>query len=218
MITNGGGNDTRVSAVGSGGFNSPDPMVDHYPDSDSPVEKRFLPAVALAVAEWFPILEGRALAVSEASITKENIPTLPLVMVAFARSTSEQSAHSRSEMFECQDAFVIEFLMKPERYKRRDGSDSPFWSYYDYEEIRDTLLEGFTEWMGPGDERVAYRGMTITADPLAVDLTFAFLATYTWCAKPKRRGIPYTITAKLCPPPSCIPEGFEPTKGDLKCQ
>lgn len=109
-------------------------------------DTRFLPAVAEAVGQWFPELGGRALAVSEVTITKENIPTLPLAMVAFVKSTGNQPDNSTSEMFDIVDSFVIEFWLEPARYKKANGSETPFWSFYDYDAVRDTLLSNLVRW------------------------------------------------------------------------
>jgi hypothetical protein len=131
-------------------------------------------------------------------------------MVAFARSTSEQPLHQRSEMFEIQDAFIIEFWMEPSRYKKANGSETPFWSYYDYEAVRDTLLANITQWETPGGERIAFRGLTIDADPLAVTLSFAFIASFRWCSPVTEFGIPFTISSRLCAPAiTCVPTCLE---------
>jgi hypothetical protein len=169
-------------------------------------DPRFLPAVAEAVAEWFPELQGRALAVSEVSVTKENVPSLPLALVAFVRSTAEPPRRSYAESFEVADAFIIEFWLEPARYRKSNGSETPFWSYYPYEEIRDTLLNNLVRWPTPGGEHIAYRGLNIEAEPLAVTLTFAFVATFNWCAKIPDRGDPFKIGFKLCTPASCLPD------------
>lgn len=176
----------------------------------APVAKtRFLPALAEQIALWFPELGGRALAVSEVSVTKDNVPTLPLVMAAFVRSTANPPT-SNNSMFEIVDTFVVDFWLEPERYKRANGTETPFWSYYDYENIRDTLLGNMARWETPGGERVAYRGMTIEAEPLAVTLTFTFMATFRWCAPRKDFGEPFTVGFNLCPPDDCcIPDCME---------
>jgi len=169
-------------------------------------DPRFLPAVAEAVAEWFPEVQGRALAVSEVSITKENIPTLPLVLVAFVRGTADPPKTSYAQSFEIDDAFVIEFWLEPARYRKANGSETPFWSYYPYEEIRDTLLTNLVRWPTPGGERITYRGLNIEADSFAVVLTFAFHATQRWCADIRDQGEPFKIGFKLCTPASCLPD------------
>jgi hypothetical protein len=174
-------------------------------------ETRFLPALAEAVGQWFPELGGRSLAVSEVEITKENVPTLPLAMVAFIRSTADPPTKSRADMFEMVDTFIIDFWMEPARYKKANGSETPFWSFYDYERIRDTLLTNIVRWESPGGERIAFRGMNIEAEPLAVTLTFTFQATFRWCPSgPKDLGEPFTIGFNMCSAAECcIPECME---------
>ena len=151
-------------------------------------------------------MNGRALAVSEVSITKENVPTLPLAMVAFIRSTANPPSHSNAEMFEVVDTFIVDFWLEPARYKKANGTETPFWSYYDYEAIRDTLLSNMVRWETPGGERLAYRGLTIEAEPLAVTLTFTFMATFRWCPNKKEFGEPFTIGFNLCTDPGCVPD------------
>ena len=143
---------------------------------------KLLPTLAAKIAEWFPELNGRAIAVSEAEITKENIPGLPLVMVAFAKSVSEHPTNAAHYSIQMTDTIVVEFWMEPSRYKRQNGSETPFWSYYDYESIRNILLSNIINWDGPNNERFGYRSMTIEADALAVVLTFTFAAMFGWCA------------------------------------
>lgn len=174
-------------------------------DAVTPVAKtRFLPALAEAIAEWFPELNGRSLAVSEVEINKENVPTLPLVMTAFLRSAADENSN-RTEIFNITDTIVIGFWLEPARYKKANGAETPFWSYYDYEEIRDTLLTNLARWESPGGERLSYRGLTIEAAPLAVILTFTFSATFRWCATPKDFGSPFKIGFNLCTPVGCCP-------------
>src|SRR5262245_5153811 len=154
---------------------------------------RLLPSLAEAIAEWFPELNGRALAVSECTVTKENVPTLPLVMLAFVRSTATPPTHSRAEMFEMTDAFIVEFWLEPARYKKANGSQTPFWSYYDYEQIRDKLLTNLAYWEAPGGERISYRGLMLEAEEMAVTLTFSFNATFRWCPSVVPQGEPFSV-------------------------
>jgi hypothetical protein len=172
-------------------------------------QQRFLPSLAEQLALWFPELSGRALAVSEVSITKDNVPTLPLAMVAFIRSVANPPSHSNAEMFEIVDTFIVDFWLEPARYKKANGTETPFWSYYDYEAIRDTLLSNMVRWETPGGERIAFRGLTIEAEPLAVTLTFTFMATFRWCPTITERGEPFTVGFNLCAPPACVPDPCE---------
>ena len=174
-------------------------------------KQRFLPALAEQLALWFPELGGRALAVSEISITKENVPTLPLVVVAFMKGTADPPLNA--EMFDITEAFVIDFWLEPARYKKANGTETPFWSYYDYEAIRDTLLTNLVRWETPGGERIAFRELTVEAEAYMVTLTFRFTATYRWCPDYVEHGEPFKISFNLCTASDCcIPEEIDPCR------
>ena len=187
-----------------------DARVDPLQPPQSATERRFLPSLAEAIAEWFPELGGRALAVSEVSITKDNVPTLPLVMCAFVRGVSDEPRYMPTGNFEITDTFIIDFWLEPARYKKANGTETPFWSYYDYEAIRDKLLTKLSRWEAPGGEGVAFRGLTIGAEPFAVTLTFTFLACFRWCPKVTEFGEPFTVDFNLCTPSECcVPDCLE---------
>jgi hypothetical protein len=182
------------------------------------VETRFLPALAAAIAEWFPELGGRSLAVSNVEITKANVPTLPLVMVAFARSESNQPARSFTNEFTVADFIVVDFWLEPDQIRRTDGTATPFWNYYPYEEIRDRLLTYMARWQGPHDEHPAYRSLGINADQFAVTLTFTFEVRVQWCPTViLDRGMPFTPIFRLCAPEGvCLPDSYyQPSKTTL---
>lgn len=177
---------------------------------DAPKEKRFLPALALELAQWFPELNGRALAVSEIEVTKENVPTLPLAMVAFARSAADPPVRSSTEEFEVTDHFVVEFWLEPMRIKQKGGGETPFWSYYDYEAIRDTLLANIVRWPSPNNGTIQYRSLTVDADRMAITLTFAFTVIFQWCAPVTDFGEKFKAGVRLCTPVACVPEAICP--------
>lgn len=175
----------------------------------TPVKQRFLPSLAEQLAIWFPELGGRALAVSEVSITKENVPTLPLVVVAFTKASANPPLNA--EMLDIVEAFVVEFWLEPARYKKANGTETPFWSYYDYEAIRDTLLTNLARWETPSGERISFRELTIEAEAYMVTLTFRFTATYRWCPDHVEHGEPFKISFNLCAASDCcIPEEPDP--------
>ncbi len=140
-----------------------------------------LPAIAKAIGEWFPELGGRSLAVSEAEITRENMPTLPLVMVALVRETSAHVWNGPGSKMTITDDFMIEFMMKAERYKRSDNSESPFWAYFNYEAIRDKLWTKLAGWRGPSGEAIEYVSMDVDADQYSVNISFRCKAHFNWC-------------------------------------
>ena len=173
---------------------------------------QFLPALAEQIAEWFPELKGRSIAVSEVSITQENIPTLPLAVTAFTNGLAEPPTRTRMGTFDMADTFIVEFWLEPARYKKADGSETPFWSYYPYEEIRDNLLSHISEWDTPNGEIITYRRLQIGAEPFAVTLTFTFLMVFRWCSSlPPAQGIPFKLAVNiLTPKDCCIPEEPDP--------
>lgn len=178
-----------------------------------------LPKVAEEMAALFPFLGGRAIAVSEADITKENMPTLPLCMVALVRVDAVgwnwKATNADRQLF---DDFIIEFWLKPEKEPRADGSESPFWAFYDYEEFRDRVLGWATKFSGPRGQRMEFRNLEIDSDQYAVVLSFRFRAHYNWCRtegdeKPSIIGLNAKVTSKLCNPvPLCCPEACEQPK------
>ena len=187
------------------------------------VEERLLPALAAKIAEWFPELGGRAMAVSESAVTKENIPTLPLAVTAFVRAVGEQSQVTRQSQYEIVDHFIVEFWLPSEKYQRANGSDAPFWSYYNYEAIRDKLLTNMAAWQPPRNARIAFRALDTEADHLAVTMTFGFVAAINWrvCSIPGPDMIINGIPVNICVPESncCIPEDcFDPPTCEDPCK
>ena len=187
------------------------------------VEERLLPALAEKIAEWFPELGGRAMAVSESAVTKENIPTLPLAVTAFVRAVGEQSQTTRQSQYEIVDHFIVEFWLPSEKYQRANGSDAPFWSYYNYEAIRDKLLTKMAAWQPPRNARIAFRALDTEADHLAVTMTFGFVAAINWrvCSVDGPDAIIDRIGFNMCAPEPdcCVPEDcFDPLTCEEPCK
>lgn len=180
---------------------------------------RLLPRVAYWIARSFPDLEGRALAVSDATITAENVPSLPIAIVAFAKGVSGQPPSVVKTTATFTDTFIVEFWLKPERYKKKDCSETPFWSYYDYEGIRNKLLGCLKRRLGPIGEKIVYQGMTQEASPFAVVLTFTFTAQFQACfddcGDEDGDGMPAVVKGGICKPrteycPEAITEEKDP--------
>ncbi len=161
-----------------------------------------LPALATAIRGWFPELKGRAFAVSEADVTRENVPELPLVMVALARESAEHSAQSNMPIQISEDV-LIQFWLQTDRYRKTDGSESPFWAYYNYEAIRDTFLANTFGWRSPRDGLLQYVSMDIEADQIAVVLTFRMNHIFLWnpnlVIPAAQCGAGWVLTASLGP-------------------
>src|SRR5262245_5007368 len=105
-----------------------------------------MPEIAAEVAKLFPELEGRAIAAMDYEISEEHVPTWPLaVVVAGAVGVGSNNWRNGSGNMEIYDDFQIEFWLKPERYKTKDGGESPFWAYYDYPSMLNRLLAGLLD-------------------------------------------------------------------------
>jgi hypothetical protein len=174
-----------------------------------PPETRFLPALADALKSWFPELDRRAVPVAEMQITKENVPQLPLAVVALVSETATPPQRSPADRFDITIEFLIEFWMQPQRIPNANGGETPFWDYYPYEKVRDKLLTKMARWEAPNCEHISFRSMGIEADSMAVTLTFRFRAIYGWAAKHNEYGDPFKVDFVLCAPESCVPEWCE---------
>jgi len=190
------------------------------PPPEPATEPRLLPELAEKIKIWFTDLNGRAIAVSDSDIiTKLNVPTLPLVAVGLKTSVGDQSTSSYQPTFSLAEQILIQFWLEPMRYKRKDGSEAPFWTWYDYESVRETLVANLSRWEdAPHGARFAYRKTDIAADELAVTITFTFLASYQFCTPDPRRGERFIITTNLCTPKGCcIEEDCFEVKENEKC-
>ena len=181
-----------------------------------------LPALAAAVAGWFPELGGRAIAVSEAEITRENIPTLPVCMLALVREVGNGRGPGGSTNVEIEEEFIAEFWLTPERYKNAAGAESPFWSFYDYDTFRDVLLTNLRGWRSPRNGSVSYASLDIEVTAFAVVLSFRLKHHFKWC--PLDNGdengeAPVAIVANICTPvPTyCGPLFEAPTDCESPC-
>ena len=185
-----------------------------------------LPAFAEAIKIWFPEMQGRVLAVAEAAITKENVPTLPLCMIALAKETGDHKWRVGKVEIPLTEEFLCEFWMRPERYKREDGSETPFWSFYDYSAIRTRLLNNVLSWQAPGTKaRIEYVSLDIEATSFAVHICFTLRAHYNWCPEEEHvdedDGKPMRLAVNICAPIStcCVPCFEEVNEKDpVTCQ
>ena len=144
------------------------------------ISKATLPALAKAIADWFPELNGRSLAVSEAKITRDNIPTLPLVMVSLLRELGYHSV--KTGRAEPEEQIVVEFWFAPVKYTNgTNSSETPFWAFYDYDTLRDRLMTHLKHWHSPRGERIEYFAMDVDSDQFATTITFQLRHKFTFC-------------------------------------
>ncbi len=164
-----------------------------------------LPDIAEKVAIWFPDLGGRSLAVSEAAVTKENMPTLPLAMVALITTSpaAKWDTNGSKKTRQLIDDFVVDFWLASVKYRMDGGKESPFWAYYDYEAHRKVMLSQISGYEGPDGQRLEFVSMDIDSTQFAVTLSYRFKAHFNWCAdyEPEEGdGLPAKFAPNLCSP------------------
>lgn len=143
------------------------------------VSRATLPALAAKIAEWFPELNGRSVAVSDAEVTKENMPTLPVAMVALIKEDGNHSVQSNYAA--PSEDISLEFWFQPRRYLREDGSESPFWAFYDYDALRQRLLENLMGWVTPRGNKIQYVNVSTAATQFAVAVVFKLRHAFVFC-------------------------------------
>lgn len=182
-----------------------------------------MPALAKAIAQWFPDLGGRALAVSDMDTVPKNPPTLPICLVALDTETVEKgTAQQRPTIIE---NIVVEFWFEPNRYKRDDGTETPFFTFYNYSKLRNRLLTPLLVWMAPDGSRFKYRGLIVQVTEYAAIVTLKFEHSFVFCADAEDApdcqtvgeyvdGQPFTITVTQVVPSNCCEEECEPESAD----
>jgi hypothetical protein len=144
---------------------------------------RTLPALANAIAGWFPELNGRALAVSEVRpfSDKTNIPTLPLAIVALLSEKGNATKNGINGLVTTSEV-LIQFVYTSHKYKDATGtSDTPFYAFYDYESVRDRLLTGLQNWRSPRKSVARFDALDVESDEYAVYISIKIMIETKWC-------------------------------------
>lgn len=166
------------------------------------VKQPLLVALAAKVAETFPELGGRCIAVSEVEPfnSKSNVPTLPVAFTALVAEAATQSA--RGGPIEISSDILLTFIYAPQKYQMEDRRDSPFFAFYDYESIRDRFLEMAVDWASPGGGSISYRSLDVESDEFGVWITLRFNILERWCRPQGQKALELTILSRLAAP-SC---------------
>lgn len=166
-------------------------------------ETETLPWVAERMREWIPQLDGRAIAVTDSDVTKDNVPTLPIALVA---PLPQQFIHNGGDVMTVAENFVIEIWLAPIREIGEEG-ELPFWAYYEYNKFRNKLFNRFAGERTPQNGAIEFISMDVESNFLATVLTFRARATYDICRDEDEWEEPAEITFDLCQPraPACPP-------------
>lgn len=139
-----------------------------------------LPDLAAKIAVWFPELNGRSLAVSEIAITRENMPTLPICILGIVRGDLTHVWQNSNGQLKIADDFVAEFMLETVRHKRLNGSETPFWAFYDYEALRNKFFKHLVRYEGPSGERIEAISMEVESDQYATTISFRLKSHIIW--------------------------------------
>lgn len=135
-----------------------------------------LDEIADLIGQWFPELEGRSVSVMDAEITKLNVPTLPLAMVApVTVKPVGMSAQGLPQALV--DDIVIEFWSEPQKIPGKDGSESVFWNNINYKPILNKLIYNFM-YKGVPCHIAKFVSLNFETTPLAHTLAFRFTFEY----------------------------------------
>lgn len=166
-----------------------------------------VPAIAEAIRKGFPELENRAFAIMEADLTKENQPNLPLCFVALLGTTQVGGSNNLDTPMDLLENIIIEFWQKPVLYKREDGSESPFYSYQDYEDVMNRLFTVLSDFSGPKRKRVRFLSMATSADEFALTVCFKVSVQWRWCNDTPVEGAPVKMLFDFSPDVPKLPYG-----------
>lgn len=144
-----------------------------------------LPEIAKRiVSPAFPELEGRAIAVTGVDDDPEAAKSIkfPFALIGLRIGDTEGPAVIGANLkINLRDNFIIEFNMKKERYKNREGAETSLFSYYDYETIRDRLFNAMAEFAGEHGITFEFVSLDISTEGDSVYIEFQFRQIYEWC-------------------------------------
>lgn len=161
-----------------------------------------LPFIANKISEWFTDLEGRSIAIMDDDITEDAKGIkLPLAMVSLNGVTPVSPVDIRqNDKVALTEEIVLEFWFNPDRYKNKDGGQSPFWSYRDYQGILIELISNFN-----ADEdfecfEIEFVSLNNGATAAAVMFEFRFRFSRVWNLSDnydKNDGEPISLTVNF---------------------
>lgn len=187
-----------------------------------------LPALAKAVSQAFPELQGRALAVSEVAPfnDKTNVPSLPIAYTALIGESSNQT--SRNTKIDLVDRIMVALMFDPVKYQREGGEDTAFFAFYDYESIRDRMLMLAKHWETPRGGGLVYKTMDVESDEFAVYINFVFEAHERWSedcvaqpdddCQPPIPAPTITMVSRVLQPEGCCPPLCEEPEATDGCE
>lgn len=138
----------------------------------------------LIVSPAFPELEGRAIPVTGVDDDKEGTDAtkLPFVLIGLRKGdTSGPAELGTKTAINLRDDFIVEFNLEKTRYRNLKGGETPFFSYYDYESVRDRLFNAIIQFSGEHGITFEFVSLDISTEGDVVYIEFRFRQNYEWC-------------------------------------
>lgn len=176
-----------------------------------------LVALAAHIAREFPELNGRSIAVSEVEPfrDKTNVPPLPMALVALVGEQNDASGRGGASTININDDVLLQFMFEPVKYSTASGADTPFFAFYDYEALRDRLLQTLRDWRTPRNHSVSFNTLAVESDELAVYIAMRLTIKGTVCSG-ATDAIQFTIDTNISQPRGlCEPCDTLPAECDL---
>jgi hypothetical protein len=156
-------------------------------------------SVALLVRKAFPDLNDRAFAVAEATLSKENMPNLPLAFIALLGIRGMNQSNNVTTPLDIEETICVEFWSASKNYAKADGSASPFYAFQDYTPTMDMLFNALTGYFTPQGKRVRFVSMDTMADEYCLTVCFKFTIEWRWCPDPDASFHPLKVKFRLDP-------------------
>lgn len=156
-------------------------------------------AIAHLVREAFPDLNGRAFAVAEATLTKENMPQLPLAFIALLNIRAINQSNDVKTPLDIEETICVEFWFKSVNYAKTDGSMSPFYAFQDYNTTMNKLFSALSGYFTPQRKPLRFISMDTMADEYCQTICFKFSVEWRWCVEPDLTFQGIKIKAILAP-------------------
>lgn len=150
-----------------------------------------------ALVEDFPEYNSRVIAVSEADVQEDNIPSEPLIMVSCVNVLFSGGDVKTNQEVEVTENLVIEFWDKTEQVKNRNKQDTPFWAFYDYDDILERMAVFGNEFRSPRKNRIKLQRMDIDSSKAALVLAFTAQHVFVAC-RDRDEGTIMKIVGKAC--------------------
>jgi hypothetical protein len=141
--------------------------------SEVVIEKRSIPSFAAAIRSSFIELDRRAFAVSFVDFKQFKPSAMPIALVCMGENGGHShDAYRGPSAIKKADDIVVHYVSKLVKYKSAEGTDTPYFAYYDYEALELRMIKCAKNWVSPRGGLLEYKG--VDPDPGEADVTLNF--------------------------------------------